>query len=143
MMKHKHAHYEFMFECKHCEKGFHFQSQLCEHLWVHQSQGNWTCFKPKCGKRFKHESELNAHLLSHNKKKYECDQCMYSNPDPRNLRAHQCKHSDRKHLYVPNVAKVSNGCNKDIGILLQMNTLTLDLKNKCLFKPNHCNFVNK
>ena len=101
MMKHKYVHYEYMFECSHCVKGFHFQSQLREHLHVHQTQGDWTCFKLKFGKRFKHESKLNTHLISHNKKEYKCDQCAYSNTEPRNLRVHQQKHSDRKPFLCP------------------------------------------
>ena len=89
MVKHKYRHYEYMYECDHGGKGFHFKSQLRKHLHVHQAQGDWTCFCPKCGKRFKCESELNVHLIAHNKKEYKCDQCAYSNTDPHNLRAHQ------------------------------------------------------
>ena len=96
MVKHRYHHYEYMYECDHCGKGFHFESQLREHLWVHQAQGDWTCFRPKCGKRFKRESELNADLIAHNKKEYKCEECAYSNTDPRNLRAHQCRHSNKK-----------------------------------------------
>ena len=58
MMRHKYKHYEYMYECDACSCGFHFASQLQEHKRVHQAQGDWVCFKPKCGKRFKHESEL-------------------------------------------------------------------------------------
>ena len=101
MVKHRYHHYEYMYECGHCGKGYHFESQLKEHLRVHQAQGNWTCFRPKCGKRFKCESELNAQLISHNKKEYKCDQCAYSNTDPRNLRAHQRRHSDKKPFLCP------------------------------------------
>ena len=50
MVKHKYSHYEYMYEYDHCGKGFHFESQLREHLRVHQAQGYWTCFHPKCGK---------------------------------------------------------------------------------------------
>ena len=89
----------------HCGKGFHFESQLREHLRVHQAQGDWTCFRPKCGKRFKRKSELNAHLIAHNKKEYKCDECAYSNTDPRNLRAHQCRHSDKKPFLCPKCGK--------------------------------------
>ena len=53
MVKHRYHHYEYMYECNHCGKGFHFESQLREHLQVHQPQGDWTCFCPKCSKRFK------------------------------------------------------------------------------------------
>ena len=70
MLCHKYKHYEYMYECNACSRGFHFASQLQEHKRVHQTQGDWVCFKPKCGKRFKRESELNAHLFSHNKKNY-------------------------------------------------------------------------
>ena len=52
MVKHRYHHYEYMYECDHCGKGFHFESQRREHLRVHQAQGDWTCFRPKCGKRF-------------------------------------------------------------------------------------------
>ena len=94
MMRHKYKHYEYMYECDACSCGFHFASQLQEHKQVHQAQGDWVCFKPKCGKRFEHESELNAHLLSHNKKELQCDECPYKNSDVRNLRAHKRRHSD-------------------------------------------------
>ena len=56
MVKHKYHHYEYMYECNHCGKGFHFESQLREHLRVYQAQGEWTYFRPKCGKQFKCES---------------------------------------------------------------------------------------
>ena len=105
MVKHRYHHYEYMYECDHCGKGFHFESQLREHLRVHQVQGDWTCFCPKCGKRFKRESELNAHLIAHNKKEYKCDECAYSNTDLRNLRAHQCRHSDKKPFLCPKCGK--------------------------------------
>ena len=105
MVKHRYHHYKYMYECDHCRKGFHFESQLKEHLRVHQAQGNWTCFRPKCGKQFKCESELNAHLIFHNKKEYKCDQCAYSNTDPHNLRAHQRRHSDKKPFRCPKCGK--------------------------------------
>ena len=105
MIKHRYHHYEYMHECDHCGKGFHFESQLREHLWVHQAQGDWTCFRPKCGKRFKRKSKLNAHLIAHNKKEYKCDECAYSNTDPRNLRAHQRRHSDKKPFLCPKCGK--------------------------------------
>ena len=94
MLHHKYKHYDFMCKCKICCKGFHFKSQKMEHMQVHQAQGDWVCFKPKCGKQFKRESELNAHLFSHNKVPQKCEQCPYMNSDPRNLRAHMRKHSN-------------------------------------------------
>ena len=94
MMQHKYKHYEYMYECTTCSRGFQFASQLQEHNRVHQSLGDWVCFKPKCGKRFKRESELNTHLVLHNEKQHQCDSCLYKNTDPRNLQAHQRRHSE-------------------------------------------------
>ena len=94
MLRHKYKHYDFMCECKICGRGFQFASQLQEHKRVHQLRGDWVCFKPKCRKRFKQESNLNAHLVSHGKKEYVCDECPYKSTDPCNLRAHKRRHSD-------------------------------------------------
>ena len=60
MLKHRYSHYETMIECDTYGKGFQFQSQLTEHQRIHQVIGDWVCFKPGCGKRFKRESELDA-----------------------------------------------------------------------------------
>ena len=73
MLKHQYYHFETMIECDTCGKGFQFQSQLTEHQRVHQTMGDWVRFKPCCGKRFKQESELDAHIFNHRTTK--CDQC--------------------------------------------------------------------
>ena len=39
MLWHKYKHYNYMYECKICDKGFQFESQKREHMQVHQSQG--------------------------------------------------------------------------------------------------------
>ena len=65
MLKPRYSHHETMIESDTCGKGFRFQSQLTEHRQVHQVIGDWVCFKPGCGKRFKRESELDAHLFNH------------------------------------------------------------------------------
>ena len=94
MLRHKYKHYNYMYKCKICSKGFQFESQKCEHMRVHQTQGDWVCFKPKCGKQFKRESELNMNLFSHNKVPQKCKHCPYTNSDPRNLLVHMQKHSN-------------------------------------------------
>ena len=94
ILKHCYSHYVSMLECDTCGKGFQFQSQLNEHRCTHQKVGDWVCFRPNCGKRFKRESELDAHLYNHHSTKIKCNQCDYKNADPRNLHAHQRKHSD-------------------------------------------------
>ena len=53
MLKHRYSHLETMIECDTCGKGFQFQSQLNEHLRIHQTIGDWVCFRPHCRKRFK------------------------------------------------------------------------------------------
>ena len=125
MMKHKYVHYEYMFECKHCEKGFHFESQLREHLHVHQSQGDWTCFKPKCRKRFKHESELNAHLIAHNKRSTSVISVPILIRILKTVEHINVNTVTENCSYAPNVVRGSNGCNKDTGTLTQKNVKTL------------------
>ena len=92
--KHKYTHYEFMYECKTCNKGFHFQSELAAHRQKHIADQGLVCFHPKCGKRFKRSSELNTHLKGHTGKPIKCEHCEYSNKDIRNVRAHARVHTD-------------------------------------------------
>ena len=51
--KHKYTHYEFMFECGKCNKGFHFKSELSAHRRKHISDQGLVCFHANCGRRFK------------------------------------------------------------------------------------------
>ena len=101
LAKHRYTHAEYMYECADCGCGFTFKSQLESHHKVHLKMAGFVCFKPKCGKWFKRESELNAHLIVHDKKEIKCDHCDYSNPDIRNVRAHMKVHSDRLLYYCP------------------------------------------
>ena len=86
--KHKYLHYDFMYECDTCGKGFHFKSELSMHRRKHIADQGLVCFHAKCGKRFKRSSELNAHLKNHTGKPIKCDHCTYTNKDIRNVRAH-------------------------------------------------------
>ena len=81
LAKHRYTHAEYMYECQDCNRGFTFKSQLESHRKVHLKMTGFVCFKPKCGKCFKRESELNAHLTAHSKNKIKCDYCEYSNSD--------------------------------------------------------------
>ena len=101
LAKHRYTHAEYMYECADCGHGFTFNSQLESHRKVHLKMAGFVCFKPKCGKRFKRESELNAHLIVHDKKEIKCDHCDYSNPDIRNVCAHMKVHSDRLPYHCP------------------------------------------
>ena len=125
MLHHKYKHYDYMYECKICDKGFQFESQ---HMRVHQSQGDWVCFKPKCGKHFKRESKLNAHLFAHNKVPQKCEHCPYTNSDPRNL----CENTVMCYLLnVVNVVKVLSGSNSAFNILTQQNVQNQIIKHFC------------
>ena len=101
LAKHRYTHAEYMYEWADCGHGFTFKSQLESHRKVHLKMAGFVCFKPKCRKRFKRESELNAHLIVHDKKEIKCDHCDYSNPDIRNVRAHMKVHSDRLPYHCP------------------------------------------
>ena len=92
--KHKYTHYEFMFECGDCNKGFHFESELSAHRRKHISAQGLVCFHASCGKRFKRSSELNAHLKQHTGKPIKCAYCDYTNKDIQNVRAHTRVHLD-------------------------------------------------
>ena len=92
--KHKYTHYEYMYECESCSKGFHFQSELSAHQRKHLADQGLVCFYPKCGRRFKCNSELNAHLKGHTGKPIKCEHCEYSNKDIRNVRAHAWVHTN-------------------------------------------------
>ena len=59
--KHKYIHYEFMYECETCSKGFHFKCELAMHRRKHIADQGLVCFHAKCRKRFKRNSELKAH----------------------------------------------------------------------------------
>ena len=75
LTKHHYTHAEFMFECQDCGHGFTFKSQLESHRKVHLKMAGSVCFKPKCFHHFKREYELNAHLITHNKKDIKCEHC--------------------------------------------------------------------
>ena len=61
----------------------------------------FVCFKPICERWFKRESELNAHLITHEKKDIKCEYCAYSNPDICNIQAHSRKQSDKLPYHCP------------------------------------------
>ena len=91
LAKHRYMYADYMYECKDCGSGFIFKSQLA----------GFVCFKPKCGKHFNRESELNAHLIVHDKKDIKCEHCDYSNPDICNVHVHSKVHSDRLPYHCP------------------------------------------
>ena len=101
LVKHRYTHADYMYECADCGHGFTFKSQLESHRKVHLKMAGFVCFKPKCVKCFKRESELKAHLIVHDKKDIKCEHCKYSNHDICNVRAHSKVHSDRLPYHCP------------------------------------------
>ena len=83
LARHLYAHKEIMYECKICEKGFNFQSQLRAHNRKHSGDTGFVCMKSGCGKRFKRDNELKAHVKAHRKTAIKCGEkgCGYSNKD--------------------------------------------------------------
>ena len=49
--KHKYTHYEFMYECDKCNKGFHFESELSAHRRKHITDQGLVCFLCKMWKK--------------------------------------------------------------------------------------------
>ena len=101
LAKYWYMHAKFMYECQDCGRGFTCKSQLESHHRVHLKMAGLVCFKPKCGCHFKRESELNAHLVTHDKKYIKCNHCEYSNPDIRKVCVHSDIHSDKLPFHCP------------------------------------------
>ena len=98
LSRHLYTHAETMYECDKCDKGFAFESQYTAHKRLHIKDNDFVCMKANCGKRFKRDSELKAHVKTHRKTNIKCgyQDCTYSNKDIRNVRAHRKRHSDEK-----------------------------------------------
>lgn len=103
MKKHRYVHFETMYECAICDRGFSFKSEFDAHRKLHIGEQGLACFKANCGQRFKRMSELQAHLRTHRKHPLKCPEkgCSYTNYDIRNLRAHSKTHSDTQPYFCP------------------------------------------
>ena len=84
------------YQCEDCDQTFSFESELASHRMKHRTNPSFTCMFHKCGKQFRHMSELNAHMVVHSGRLYNCKKCSYSTNNSRHLRDHQCSHSDEK-----------------------------------------------
>ena len=93
----RHSYYHILplqFPCQYAECGrlFPFSSDRDRHALVHRTSSDWVCMYPKCGKRFLAKGELTKHAKVHDGIQYECDICTYTNPDIRNVKAHEWSH---------------------------------------------------
>ena len=93
----RHSYYHILplqFPCQYagCGRLFPFSSDRDRHALVHRTSSDWVCMYPKCGKRFLAKGELTKHAKVHDGIQYECDVCTYTNPDIRNVKAHEWSH---------------------------------------------------
>ena len=96
LKRHEYEHSEEKsYNCKDCDQSFFFESELSSHRIKHRKRPTFQCMHHGCGKTFKRNSELNAHVEVHSGKLWYCDHpgCDYSNADKRLLNGHKRCHS--------------------------------------------------
>ena len=81
-----------MFQCNRCSYTCPFESTLNAHKDKHR-RGMYSCFSSGCGKTFRRESSLNAHVKLHTGKDIHCDQYEYVCRDQRYLMQHYRSHT--------------------------------------------------
>ncbi|XP_013163283.1 PREDICTED: zinc finger protein 93-like [Papilio xuthus] len=87
----KKVHTEPTISCNVCDKKFHFQCNLKQHLLVHTGAKPHKC--KVCGKGFNSSYSLSTHQLIHeNLKPYLCTVCDYACRDSSTLRKHKDRH---------------------------------------------------
>ena len=81
--------------CRTCKEAFFFESELKNHRVKHRKDSSFFCMHTGCGKTFRRNSELNAHVEIHTGKIWYCDHddCDYSSRDKRLLKGHKRSHS--------------------------------------------------
>ena len=97
LKRHEYEHStEKAHHCKDCDQSFFFESELISHRIKHRKHPSFKCMHNGCGKTFKRNSELNAHVEVHSGKVWQCDHpgCEYSNADKCLLKGHQRCHSN-------------------------------------------------
>ena len=96
LKRHEYEHSEEKtHHCKDCDQSFFFESELSSHRIKHRKRSAFECMHHGCGKTFKRNSELNAHVEVHSGKLWHCDHpgCDYSNADKCLLKGHKRCHS--------------------------------------------------
>ena len=97
LKRHEYEHSEDKeYQCQDCDQSFFFESELRSHRIKHRKRPSFKYMHHGCGKSFKRNSELNAHVEVHTGKLWRCDHpgCDYSNADKRLLKGHQRCHSN-------------------------------------------------
>ena len=96
LAKHMYKHSELPWKCKECGEGYAFPSELKAHLIKHETEPMPKCNIIGCKKEYKRQSELTAHMKTHDGNKHKCpeDRCVYEAVDIRYLKNHMRIHSD-------------------------------------------------
>ena len=96
LSKHAYKHSELPWKCKKCGEGFAFPSELKAHLTKHETEPMFKCNLIGCKKEYMRQSELTAHLKTHDGTIHKCPEegCVYEAIDIRYLKNHMQVHSD-------------------------------------------------
>ena len=96
LSKHAYKHSELPWKCKKCGEGYAFPSELKAHLVKHETEPMFKCNLIGCRKEYMRQSELTAHLKTHDGTIHKCPEegCVYEAIDIRYLKNHMRVHSD-------------------------------------------------
>ena len=96
LSKHMYKHSELPWKCKKCGESYAFPSELKAHLVKHETEPMFKCNLIGCHKEYMRQSELNAHLKTHDGTIHKCpeDGCVYEAIDIHYLKNHMKIHSD-------------------------------------------------
>ena len=97
LQRHSYYHiHPLQFPCGHanCDKVFPFTSDRDRHSMVHRTVKTHQCMSKGCGKWFLTKGELVKHAKIHDGIMWKCSKCEYENPDERNLKSHEWKHTE-------------------------------------------------
>ena len=91
------------FTCNRCNKNFINISHLNLHWHIHCWHQLYSCFAPKCRRKYKWPQDLLWHIKVHLAKVYKCTQCEYSNKQKRLLSQHI-------NIHTPDLKFACRGC---------------------------------
>ncbi|KAM3967704.1 LOW QUALITY PROTEIN: uncharacterized protein ACR2FA_011260 [Aphomia sociella] len=119
------------FKCSTCEEDFDLKFDFIQHLKQHKTIG--LC--QLCGRSFRSEKNLNAHITAHlsTNKNYTCKVCGRSYSTMSNLRTHSVTHSNER-PYKCHLCKKSFKRNQDLKFHINQHTGA---------KPYKCPFCDK
>ena len=102
LQRHSYYHiHPLQFPCGNngCDKVFPFTSDRDRHSMVHRTVKTHQCMSKGCGKWFLTKGELVKHAKIHDGIIWKCSKCYYENPDERNLKSHEWKHTGEEECH--------------------------------------------